>query len=129
MKFIVEGKLPSLNEFIDADRVLIRNAGHCFSKGNELKKVNQKRVISAIQRDLKGKTIKSPIRLVYTFYEPNRKRDKDNIASFAMKVIQDALVQQGIINNDGWKDIDSFECLFDIDKENPRIEVELQEIS
>lgn len=127
--FRIEGTLPNLNEYISADRIMIRNAGHCFSKGNAFKQNAQKRVQIAIKRDLGDLVIKSPIKIIYRFYEPNKRRDKDNIASFAMKVIQDALVKEGVIKNDGWKEIDSFECYFDVDKEHPRIEVELQELN
>ena len=126
--FRIDGTLPNLNEYIDANRVMIRHAGHCFSKGNELKQSTQNYVQTCIKRDLKGVAIENPINIIYCFYEPNRRRDKDNVAAFAMKVIQDALVKEGVIANDGWKNINSFECHFDIDKESPRIEVRLEEL-
>lgn len=126
--FKIEGQLPNLNDYINADRVMVRNAGHCFSKGNAFKQNAQKSVQKAIKRDLGDLVIKSPIKIKYCFFEPNKRRDKDNVAAFAMKVIQDALVKEGVIKNDGWKEIDSFECLFDIDKDNPRIEVVLEEV-
>ena len=127
--FRIDGTLPNLNDFIDANRVMVRNAGHCFSKGNELKQSAQRDVQACIKRDLKGVTIENPINITYCFYEPNRRRDKDNIAAFAMKVIQDALVKEGVIKNDGWKEIESFTCHFYIDKEEPRIEVMLEELN
>lgn len=127
--FRIEGTLPNLNDYIAADRILVRNAGHCFSKGNELKQRTQKGVQKAIRRDIGHLVIKCPIKIIYRFYEPNKRRDKDNVAAFAMKVIQDALVKEKIIKNDGWREIESFECLFDVDKNNPRIEVELQELN
>lgn len=127
--FKIEGQLPNLNDYINADRVMVRNAGHCFSKGNAFKQTAQKSVQKAIKRDLGDLVIKSPIKIIYRFYEPNKRRDKDNVAAFAMKVIQDALVKEGVIKNDGWREIESFECLFDVDKNNPRIEVELQELN
>lgn len=40
---------------------------------------------------------------------------------------QDALVKEGILENDGWKDIVGFTDRFFIDKNNPRIEVEIEE--
>ena len=126
--FKIEGQLPNLNDYINADRVMVRNAGHCFSKGNAFKQTAQKSVQKAIKRDLGDLVIKSPIKIKYCFFEPNKRRDKDNVAAFAMKVIQDALVKEGVIKNDGWKEIDSFECLFEVDKDNPRIEVVLEEI-
>lgn len=64
-----------------------------------------------------------PVKIKYTFYEPNRRRDKDNIAAIAHKFTQDALVQCDIIPDDGWANIEGFNDSFFIDKNNPRIEV------
>jgi len=126
--FRIDGTLPNLNEYIKADRVMIRHAGHCYSKGNEMKQSVQREVQMYIKRSLRGVEINNPISITYYFYEPNRRRDKDNVASFAMKVIQDALVAEGVIKNDGWQSIESFTCHFFVDKEEPRIEVILEEL-
>ena len=63
----------------------------------------------------------------YTWYEPNRRRDKDNICAGGRKVIQDALVKGGYLRNDGWKEIAGFSDEFRVDKSCPRIEVEIEE--
>ena len=52
----------------------------------------------------------------------------DNVAAFAMKVIQDALVRTGVLENDGWKQIMGFQCEFYVDRDDPRIEVEIVEV-
>ncbi len=57
----------------------------------------------------------------------NRKRDKDNIA-FAKKFIFDALVENHVIPNDGWKNIDSFSDSFKVDTQHPRVEVEIHTV-
>lgn len=64
----------------------------------------------------------------YKWYKPNSRRDLDNISSFGRKVIQDALVKAKIITDDGWKNIVGFSDKFYVDKENPRIEVVIEEI-
>lgn len=71
------------------------------------------------------KPIRSRCRIQYTFFEPNRRRDMDNISGFAHKVIQDALVEEGILANDGWSEISGYTDSFEVDKERPRIEVTL----
>jgi Holliday junction resolvase RusA-like endonuclease len=68
-----------------------------------------------------------PVKLHFRFYEPNRKRDLDNISGFAHKVIQDALVSCGVLGGDGWKYITGYTDEFFVDKQNPRIEVEIEE--
>lgn len=53
----------------------------------------------------------------------------DNISSFGRKVIQDALVKTHVLQNDGWNEIIGFRDDFYIDKENPRVEVEIEVIN
>ena len=64
----------------------------------------------------------------YHWIEKDTRRDLDNISSFGRKVIQDALVKEGILRNDGWKDISGFSDSFGVDKDNPRIEVVIREV-
>ena len=61
---------------------------------------------------------------VYNWYEPNQMKDPGNIAG-AEKLVGDALQAAGIIPNDGWKQISGFNHRFFIDKENPRLELEI----
>lgn len=120
-KFIIYGRLSSLNEYTLKCRGNYGQYG-----GNQLKKKNEKIVINAILQDNIKKVTKYPIKLEYKWIEQNKKRDKDNIA-FAHKFIQDALVESGILENDTWKFIECFSDDFDIDADNPRIEVTIKE--
>lgn len=72
--------------------------------------------------------IEKPVFMEYLWIEPNRRRDKDNISSFGRKVIQDALVSAGVLKDDGWKHVVGFSDRFEVDKENPRIEVIIKEV-
>lgn len=65
----------------------------------------------------------------YRWYEKDRRRDLDNVSSFGRKVIQDALVQTHVLKNDGWKEITGFSDEFFVDADNPRIEVEIEEVT
>ena len=68
-----------------------------------------------------------PVYIKYTFYEKTKRRDLDNIAGFAHKVIQDALVAQGILKNDGWANIRGFSDEFQIGEEKIIVEIERNE--
>lgn len=63
----------------------------------------------------------------YHWYEQNRRRDKDNIA-FAHKFIQDAFVEIGLLEGDGWAYIAGFTDDFSVDSKRPRIEVSIEEV-
>lgn len=126
--FTYYGVLPNLNDYLQGERIPIRKNGKFTTKGNVMKQENQRKIIKILRRDLLGLHIQKPIEITYKFYEINRKRDLDNISAFAHKVIQDALVKAGTIENDGWKHIRGFSDEFYVDSENPRIEITLKEV-
>ena len=126
--FTFHGTMSNLNDYLQGERIPIRKNGKFTTKGNLIKQENQRKIINIIRRDLLGIHIQKPITITYKFYEINRKRDLDNISAFAHKVIQDALVKAGTIENDGWKHIKGFSDDFYLDPENPRIEITLKEV-
>jgi hypothetical protein len=58
-----------------------------------------------------------PVYVNITWKEPNRKRDPDNIAG-GKKFIMDALQAEGIIRNDGWKEIAGYNDYFRVDPDD-----------
>ena len=120
-KFTIPGRLSGMNELIAYNRTNVY-------KGSKLKKDSQMLVMYEINHQLHGIHIENPVIMHYHFWEPNSKRDIDNVASFAMKVIQDALVKCRVLDNDGWKNIRGFECEFDVDQQHPRIDVVIEEM-
>jgi Holliday junction resolvase RusA-like endonuclease len=119
MRFTIQGRLPSLNDYIKECR------GNKYS-ANVFKAQVENGIIFAIRKAKLKAPTKYPIKLKITWYEENKKRDCDNIC-FAAKFIQDALVKVGIIPNDGQKYINALEHEVLIDRTSPRIEVELIE--
>lgn len=118
---IIPGTLNDLNDYIDAERANRYKAA-------KMKRENMDLVAVFIRRCMRGVTIRNPVFMEYTWVEPNRRRDLDNVSSFGRKVIQDALVECGVLENDGWKNIVGFSDKFKVDKENPRIEVRIMEV-
>lgn len=109
--------MPSLNEYTRACRT---------NKyvGASMKKNYEKIIGFEIRKQLKNQHIEGKAFLRFKWYEPNKKRDLDNIC-FAKKFILDALVTNGIIDTDGWNGVADFSDKFEVDKYNPRIEVEI----
>ena len=120
-RLTIYGRLPGLNDMIEADRRDRR-------AGNRLKQESQDTIRLYILRDLKHLKIEKPVELHYSFYEPNRRRDLDNISGYAHKVTQDALVASGVLKNDGWANIVGMKDSFFVDARNPRIEVIMREV-
>lgn len=120
-KVVVNGKFPSLNEFIKACRT------HKMS-ANNMKHKSQNEIAVYLVEQLRKVRIDKPVFIKYTYYEKNKKRDLDNISSYFHKVFQDSLVNCKIIHNDSWQYIVGFSDDFAVDNKNPRIEVEIIEV-
>lgn len=118
--FIVDGRLDALNDYINACRIK-------RVVGANMKKSNQAVVQAAIKQQLRGTHIGKPVSVTCIWYEPNRRRDPDNVAGFGHKVILDALVAEGVIDNDGWANITEIRDIFHVDKDKPRVMVILEE--
>lgn len=121
-KLIIFGRLPGLNEYIDAERTNRYKAA-------SLKADAERLVMVYARRDLKRWRAKSPVYMRYTWVERDRRRDKDNVSGYGRKVIQDALVKLGYLRGDGWAHIVGFSDEFAVDKARPRIEVEIEEVT
>ena len=92
-----------------------------------MKKENEAKVLQEIYSQFGRLRITRPVTMRYMWYEPNKRRDLDNISSFGRKVIQDALVASKVLINDGWNEIKGYSDEFYVDSKNPRIEVLIEE--
>ena len=120
-KLVIPGRLPNLNEYIEACR---RNK----YKANKMKKDAEDLVMLCARQQLRGWKARGPVMMFYLWVEKDRRRDKDNVSGYGRKIIQDALVKGGFLKNDGWNDIEGFADDFAVDKGNPRIEVLIEEV-
>ena len=114
MRLVIYGRLPGLNEYIDAERKSRYKAAKLKSDAEQL-------VMVCARRDLRKWRAHDAV------YMRDRRRDKDNVSGYGRKAIQDALVKGGYLHNDGWNEIAGFSDEFRVDKSHPRIEVEIEE--
>ena len=116
MKFEIDMKLPSLNDYIYVCR------SNKYQGAKYKSKIEQEIGLYLINMP----RFDNPIKIHFHWIEGNKKRDLDNIC-FAKKFILDALVSNGIIIADGWKGVIGFTDSFFVDKKNPRVEVDIKE--
>lgn len=119
--FTIQGTLPSLNEYLAA-------CGRNPQVGGKMKAKAKFAVNMCIRSDLKRWHTDRPIIIHYRIFEPNMKRDKDNVFAMLSKTVQDSLQECKVIDNDGWKNVVNFTHDFYVDKANPRIEVFIEEL-
>jgi len=116
IKFTIKGSLIGLNEYIAASR-----SNRYLSA--KIKKEQQK-IITIYIKKAKLEKINYPVKIKTYWIEKDNRRDIDNI-TFAQKFINDALVENGILKDDGRKCVKAINHRVSTDKENPRIEVEI----
>lgn len=113
MKIVIQGQLTDLNSYIEAER------SNKFA-ASSIKKTETTGV--AWQCKLKEKIKEYPVHIDFHWYTKDLRVDPDNTA-FSRKFILDGMVQAGILENDGRKQISGFSDTFYVDKLNPRTEV------
>jgi Holliday junction resolvase RusA-like endonuclease len=80
-------RLPSLNEYVDICRRDKYGAN-----------AHKQEIENDISYFIHGRH-DGPVTIQFTWYEPNRRRDVDNVA-FAKKYILDAMQKKGVLKND-----------------------------
>lgn len=119
--FTIQGTFPTLNEYLSA-------CGRNPKQGGRMKRDCMETASWEIRSQLRGYHTDNRVILHYLIYEPNMKRDKDNVFCMVSKCVSDALQVCKVIDNDGWKNIENFTHDFYVDKTNPRIEVYIEEV-
>lgn len=119
MKFILMGEYCTLNEYSDAERTHYRY-------GASIKKAETDRAAFDLKEQWDGTPIPKSI-FKFTWYRKNKRTDPDNIC-FAKKFILDAMQEVEMIDNDGWNNVVGFIDKFEVDKNNPRVVIEVLEI-
>lgn len=93
---------------------------------NPVKAENDKVCLRAIKKYMPDVHIDKPIKCTYWIYAQDKKHDRGNLSSAVQKSFLDALQSAKVIKNDGFDD-----CLDDVfftklDRNNPRVEVEIE---
>lgn len=123
MKFTIYGKMPSLNDVIEKTRI------NKFA-GATMKKNLQRDINIQLLHQMAIMGMSAPLEsqsdLKFTFYEKNKKRDKDNIIS-SQKFLLDSMVEVGILKNDGWKWIRNLAYDFEL-SDTYKVEIEVKRV-
>ena len=119
-KITIKGRLPGTNDIIGAAK-----KGRGNYQPYSIMKAEYTDMIGWIAKQLPKY---GRVDIAITWYEPNLRRDPDNITGGGTKFILDGLVAGGAIKDDSQRYINSIAHRFEVDKENPRVEIEVQEV-
>ena len=121
----------ALNELLTAER----NTKHYdyrikkfIYKPNKVKKDGEAICQKCIRNQLKGVKITKPIRCTYFIYVPNKEHDRSNVYAGVEKIFLDSLQNEKVIHSDGHNYVLDSIFYTEVDRLNPRVEVEIEEI-
>lgn len=118
-KITIKGRLPGTNDIIGAAK-----KGRGNYQPYSIMKAEYTDMVAWIAKQLPKY---GRVDIAITWYEPNLRRDPDNITGGGTKFILDGLVAAGVIENDSQRFINSITHKYELDRKNPRIEVIVKE--
>lgn len=95
---------------------------------NPVKAENDKICLRAIKKHIGNVKIEKSIQCTFFIYAQDKRHDRGNLTSACEKSFLDALQTAKVIKNDGFDDV--LDSIFhtEVDKNNPRIVVEIKEV-
>ncbi|RLA40221.1 MAG: hypothetical protein DRR06_17780 [Gammaproteobacteria bacterium] len=114
MKLYIQGALPTLNQYINAER-----SSKFFAASM---KKNATRSV-ALQLKTQVKEIIGICHYTFIWHCKDRRIDPDNIC-YAKKFILDGMVSAGIISNDGWANVAGFIDIF-VQSDSDHVEIDI----
>lgn len=81
-----------------------------------------------LSKELRGIHFEKQVVMHYSFYCENKMHDRMNVASAFIKSFEDALQKCNILKDDTWDLVGTPTLEFAIDKQNPRVEVIIEEV-
>lgn len=127
-RVVVKGYDSGLNELLQAQNKRWDSRLKKLIVSNPEKLKNDRLCERAIRSQLRGVRIESPVFMRYTFYVPNKKHDRSNTFSGFIKSWEDALQHCKVIENDSYDCVLDPQIKFFVDRQNPRIEIEIVEV-
>lgn len=112
--FTIAGRMPGANEYTK------KNRSNRYAGERMKRRETERAAWSARAAHLPQ--FHKPVKVHFLWVEPNRRRDRDNVA-FAKKFILDGLKMAGIIADDDPTHVVDLADEWDYDKEFPRIVV------
>lgn len=115
-KLVLRAQMPNLNDVIAAAK------RHWSYYSKEKRRWTQLAADEAVAQGLKP--VSSPVWVRTTYYLKSRRADPDNVR-VAVKYVLDGLQQAEILPNDNLKWVIGFQDQFEVDRDDPRIVVQL----
>jgi Holliday junction resolvase RusA-like endonuclease len=118
--FTIVGRLPGINEIIGKAR-----SNH-YASAAQKRRWTAYCAKAATEAGLPK--ITKPVKISVAWFEPNTRRDADNVAGGGTKFVLDGLVDAGVLPDDSQAYVTEFHHVVAPDKLYPRVVVTLEEV-
>ncbi len=115
--FVIDGLFKGMNDWRDA----IQRSPHA---GNDMARAAKRRVESLARQQMVPR-FDGPVVVVFDWFEPNLRRDLDNVSGSARKWILDGLVAAGVLPDDNMAHVVGLQDWSHIDPMSPGVIVTL----
>ena len=115
--FVIDGLFKGMNDWRDA----IQRSPHA---GNDMARAAKRRVESLARQQMVPR-FDGPVVVVFDWFEPNLRRDLDNVSGSARKWILDGLVAAGVLPDDNMAPVVGLQDWSHIDPMSPGVIVTL----
>ena len=105
----------------------VGSRGQRFAKARETKQYRTRAALEAMATGKRPMWTRAVAQL--TFYWPDKRRRDIRNAEHAMKAAYDGLVDAGIITDDSADVLTHLPTRFEVDREQPRVELEIRQIA
>lgn len=114
--------MPSLNELLARQAVVFKK-GAKARRSDSYQKLKKEwtQYIQIHARQQEFPKLEGPYEFFYEFRELKKNRDPSNVMSGAVKLVEDALQEAGLLPNDGWKNVAAIAGQWTVDKERPGV--------
>ena len=110
-QLVIDGLMKGLNDWRD----VIHRSPHA---GNDMAHSAKKR-ITALAREQRLPRFEGPVVVTFDWYEPNLRRDLDNVAGTGQKWVLDGLVAAGVLPDDNMRHVVGLQHWAHIDPMEP----------
>lgn len=120
-RFTIAGRMCGLNDYVAAERT------NRFKAAGIKQRETERARVACVAQGVPSFPPDRPVRVRFTWYERDRRRDVDNVA-FAKKFVLDGMVLAGVIRDDSRRYVAATADDVLTDRDDPRVEVEVERL-
>lgn len=126
----IPGPMPGLNEIITAKGVVSLKRGRGGKRWDAYAEMKSQwgQKVALFARQASFGRLAGLNEFFYEIREPNKRRDPSNFVAGTVKIVEDALQEAGLLENDGWKQVAGIHTTWTVDEKRPGVMLMVREV-